>query len=68
MYVILRSDWTSHKLLTPSDAQELPTLTPEDVALVSSLHKNVHYCQAPGPKERDGHKLCMGWTYEQMGW
>lgn len=48
--------------------QELPTLTPEDVSLISSLHKNVHYCQAPGPKERDGHKLCMGWTYEQMGW
>jgi len=47
---------------------ELPSLTPEDVALISSLHKNVHYCQAPGPKERDGHKLCMGWTYEQMGW
>ncbi|KAL5524550.1 hypothetical protein ACEPAF_9690 [Sanghuangporus sanghuang] len=47
---------------------ELPTLSKEDIELISSLHKNVHYCGYPGPRERDGHKLVFGWTFEQMGW
>jgi len=47
---------------------ELPTLTTQDVALLDTLHKDVHYCQYPGPKERNGQKLVFGWTYEQMGW
>lgn len=47
---------------------ELPKLTEEEVATLSALHKNVHYCQYPGPKERNGEGLCFGWTYSQMGW
>ncbi|EKM53336.1 uncharacterized protein PHACADRAFT_259634 [Phanerochaete carnosa HHB-10118-sp] len=47
---------------------ELPKLSDDDVALINTLHKNVHYCGYPGPKERNGEKLVFGWTYSQMGW
>ncbi|KAL5520079.1 hypothetical protein ACEPAG_1739 [Sanghuangporus baumii] len=47
---------------------ELPTLSKEDVDLINTLHKNIHYVANPEPTERDGHKLAMGWTYEQLGW
>lgn len=47
---------------------ELPKLSDEDVALISTLHKNVHYCGYPEPTERDGEPLVFGWTYSQLGW
>ncbi|EJC98073.1 reductase AKOR2 [Fomitiporia mediterranea MF3/22] len=47
---------------------ELPTLSKEDIELISSLNKNEHYCGYPGPRERNGEKLVFGWTYTQMGW
>ncbi|THH02936.1 hypothetical protein EW145_g6673 [Phellinidium pouzarii] len=47
---------------------ELPSLSDQEIALISKLHKNVHLCGYPGVKERNGEKLVFGWTYTQMGW
>lgn len=48
--------------------QRLPKLSKEDLALIDTLHKDVHLCDYPAPTERNGEKLVFGWTYSQMGW
>ncbi|KAL5520080.1 hypothetical protein ACEPAG_1740 [Sanghuangporus baumii] len=59
---------SANKARQKANLLELPTLSKEDVDLINTLHKNAHYCAYPEPTERDGHKLAMGWTYEQLGW
>ena len=53
-------------LSTP--VQGLPKLDNGDLEALEKLHRDVHYCQYPGPQKKDGEKAALGWTYSQLGW